>query len=480
MALDLSGFTTPSVDASAGLFKIAEGIKTQKKLNSVAAEKQIADENVLFKTLQGITDPKDYLSGSSFDPKITQGLHDIQTKGTQLIANNKGLSTAMLAAQLGQDISNISKYSSTAKTAKKMLDDGIAKFGKGYDKSALYSQAQKSIFLNPDGTEKKMEEVDLNQNPFELAIQNYPELVTTNEGLDEWLSKEKNNTNIKKIKTRDKGGKIIDKDIEMTSPVWSIPETDKNGIHTGKFVPAYDLAVDAGEQIVHKYTDQRGQEHESEVRLLPEETYNSIINNSPQTVNWVKGQIKLHAKEYQDATGNPFDWNSPHADVLARSILYDELKQRNPGSYKDVRQELQPKVTVKVSTGGTQTEKKTAYTSDKLHSALNEVTPSPEGFIDVTEFVPAYKYGNRALAFKKGLQYNPKTKRFLVTLDDKTKEEQSFDKVYSKIKTSNSDPDMTSFEAFETYKPKSIATKTADAVKGVIKKIKGSSQSFWK
>lgn len=343
MALDISGFVTPE-QSFKGLTDLGEIAAKNRAAAAKAAEENAANQAVMNKMILEFSDPKDYLSGSPYDPKIVEGFSNIQQEAIDLLQKNKGINATMLYSYLAPKVAKIAKYATIAKVSKKALDEGITKYGEnqGYDKSALYNQARNSVFFHDDGTQKDMDEVDLSINPFEYVIQNKPELVTTNKGIDEWLKGEPVNTQTVRAKTRDKSGVVRSTDVEITSPSWATLETDKEGVHNNKFIPQYELATESNQPIKHIWTDEKGQKHEDEVRILPYDTYKKIMSNSKATNDFVRGQVKLHLNEYETATGQKIDMNSPQAETLARAILYKELEGRSPGKARSGTVVMQP------------------------------------------------------------------------------------------------------------------------------------------
>ena len=342
MALDIQGFVTPE-QSFKGLTDVGEIFAKKKAAAAKAAEAAAANKEVMNKALLSMADPKDYLSGSPYDPNVVEGFNKLYKHGMELM-DIPGMTTSMLYAGLAPEVENVTKYATIAKVSKKGLDEGITKYGDnaGYDKAALYNKARNSVFFHDDGTPKEMDEIDLSINPYEETIQKYPELVTTNKGIDEWLKGEPVNTGIIRTKVRDKSGVTRSTDREITAPTWAEPEIDKEGVHTGRFIPKHEFATESNQLIKHVWTDESGKKHEDDVPILPQQTYNQIMANSKPTRDFVRGQVKLHLNEYENATGQKIDINSPQVETLAKAILYEELKGRSPGKYKDATVAMQP------------------------------------------------------------------------------------------------------------------------------------------
>lgn len=456
MPLDIKGFVTPEQDFSQ-LAKLGEQVAAQKKAEAKAAEEQKAAQGTMMTMLQSMTDPKDYLSGAPTDPQVVKGFSDIYQKGLNLISGTKGLNNNMLAMALAPDIAKLSQYGTVAKVIKKGLDEGISKFTEdsGYDKNALYDIAKKEIFFNDDGTPRDLNNIDVTTDPFAKVIQKHPELVTTSRGLDNWLKNQEKNTLSYDVTIGTKPGTVKKKKIEVSAPAWAMPEIDGKGKFTEKIIPKYEVATDDGEQIFHE-----GQP----VRLLPEATYNSIMNQSPAVANYIKGQALKYAKEYQDKTGQEINPQSDKFNLLARGILYDELKNRSAGTFKTIESQVattraEPKgITIGRydPTGGGQTSgvlwdemremQGTDFKGKKLIIKEGSVSsedgnPYSGNFMTKVENLPGnlsavMKAGNMAIDEDKKYVFNVKdgiiqsmeTPQGLVTRDDMVRMQEAYDK----------------------------------------------------
>jgi len=140
--------------------------------------------------------------------------------------------------------------------------------------------------------------------------------------------------------------------VKVTAPAGFVPEVDESGVATKRFVPQYENAFDNREPIIHEFDDGKGGKKKAQVRMVDRATFNRIMANSPSTADWVRGQVMKHIKEYKDANGNEIDINSPQSDMVARAILYDELKSRNVGSMEEIVETKAPQITNNIGNRG--------------------------------------------------------------------------------------------------------------------------------
>jgi hypothetical protein len=201
----------------------------------------------------------------------------------------------------------------------------------GYDKTRLQDLAMKRIFFNDDGTPKDMGNISISQSPVLDVVRDYPELVTTNKGIDEWLKNEKPSSNKVSVTKGSRPGKVTKSDIEITAPSWAIPETDDKGVFTGSVVPNYEIAKDGDDAI---YLNNQP------IRMVTNDIAQSILTNSPATADFIRGRVKSHLQEYKDKGGQPLSLNDPRIDMITRAELYKELQNRISKSYKNVTSDV--------------------------------------------------------------------------------------------------------------------------------------------
>lgn len=294
--------------------------------------------------LQNYLDPKDYLTGTAYDPVINTGLQHALEQGAALA--EQGANIPELITSLSPMMRQLTDYSTKARTINKQADDVIKTMKEsgmmGYDYSRLKDQALRSAFHNFDpktGQDiglRNIDEIDPSTNWVMKTLQEHPEQVTTAEGLDQYVKAYPQVKNSTDATTYTPTGTMTRNKVNMVGQGYLVPEVDNNGVVTG-LVPSYEHATDQGQPIQHEFVDANGQRVKAPVRLLDEGYFNEAVSHKG-VGDWLRGQVRQHLKEYSDKTGKPIDLNSVQAHQVARSILYDELKRRSPGSiqFQDV------------------------------------------------------------------------------------------------------------------------------------------------
>jgi len=349
MAIDLKGWgwVTPPQNYSA-VYNLSDNIRKEKQGEQERAEKMQAQNASMSKFLTNYLDPKDQLSGSPYDPVISKGFSDILQEGISLMNQNKGMTTDMLLMALSPKVGKLSEYAQKAKIIKQNIDKRIGEVGEnsGYDKAKLGQLAREVAFYDENGVLKPLETVDPSVDYVKETVAKRPYDVTTNRGIDEWMKNLDKNINTTDVVTVSPLGGRKRTKVKVTAPAGFIPEVDESGVATKKFVPQFENAFDYRNPIMHEFEDASGKKIEAQVRLLDRGLFNSIMSNSPATADWIRGQVMQHIKEYKDANGNQIDINSPQAEMVAKAILYDELKSRNAGSMEEIIETKAPQIKI--------------------------------------------------------------------------------------------------------------------------------------
>ena len=339
MAIDLKGWgwVTPPQNYNA-VYNLSDNIRKEKQGEQERAEKMQAQNASMSKFLTNYLDPKDQLSGSPYDPVISKGFSDILQEGISLMNQNKGMTTDMLLMALSPKVGKLSEYAQKAKIIKQNIDKRIGEIGEnsGYDKAKLGQLAREGAFYDENGVLRPLETVDPSVDYVKETVAKRPYDVTTNRGIDEWMKNLDKNINTTDVVTVSPLGGRKRTKVKVTAPAGFIPEVDESGVATKKFVPQFENAFDNGEPIIHEFEDASGKKTKAQVRLLDKGLFNRIMSNSPATADWIRGQVMQQGKEFKDANGKPVDINSPQAEMVARAILYDELKSRNAGSMEEL------------------------------------------------------------------------------------------------------------------------------------------------
>ena len=355
MAIDLKGWgwVTPPQNYNA-VYNLSDNIRKEKQGEQERAEKMQAQNASMSKFLTNYLDPKDQLSGSPYDPVISKGFSDILQEGISLMNQNKGMTTDMLLMALSPKVGKLSEYAQKAKIIKQNIDKRIGEIGEnsGYDKAKLGQLAREGAFYDENGVLKPLETVDPSVDYVKETVAKRPYDVTTNRGIDEWMTNLDKNINTTDVVTVSPLGGRKRTKVKVTAPAGFIPEVDESGVATKKFVPQFENAFDNGEPIIHEFEDASGKKTKAQVRLLDKGLFNRIMSNSPATADWIRGQVMQQGKEFKDANGKPVDINSPQAEMVARAILYDELKSRNAGSMEEIVETKAPQITNNIGNRG--------------------------------------------------------------------------------------------------------------------------------
>lgn len=307
--------------------------------------------------LQNYLDPKDYLSGTAYDPMILEGLQDAMQQGAKLAAAGADSPTLMMA--LGPMVNRLTTYSTNAKNINKQVDDSIkgmqADKQEGYNWQALKQEALQKAFFKTDEKGQHVLDPD-NANPsidwIGKAIEDSPEKVTTPEAFDFYAKNSQVNKSLHDITEMDSHGNPSRSKVHLTAQNYLSPEYDKKTGKVNDFVPIHDLATEKGDPLYHTFTDAKGNETKAQVRLLDEKLFDSL---RPGQINYVRGLVKQHINEYQNSTGEKISMDSPKAKLIARALAYDELNKptRKSTNIEYVQQEKLSPQQINLNVGGT-------------------------------------------------------------------------------------------------------------------------------
>jgi len=349
MAIDLKGWgwVTPPQNYNA-VYSLSDNIRKEKQGEQERAEKMQAQNASMSKFLTNYLDPKDHLSGSPYDPVITKGFSDILQEGISLMNQNKGMTTDMLLMALSPKVGKLAEYAQKAKVIKQNIDKRIGEVGEnsGYDKAKLGQLAREGAFYDENGVLKPLETVDPSIDYVKETVAKRPYDVTTNKVIDDWVKGIDKNVQTTDIVTISPTGGRKRTKVKVTAPTGFVPDVDESGVATKRFVPQYENAFDNGKPIMHEFEDASGKKTKAQVRLLDRGIYNRVLGEKSGAADWVRGQVMLHIKEYKDANGNEIDINSPQSEMVARAILYDELKSRNAGSMEEIIETKAPQIKI--------------------------------------------------------------------------------------------------------------------------------------
>jgi hypothetical protein len=344
MALDLRGFVGEQ-NQWAGLYHGADQLEKRKLRADQLAMQQQARRSSTSKFLESYLDPKELLTGTTYDPMILKGLQSAMQQGSQLI--NAGADESMLMMALGPMVNKLSTYSANAKNVNRQIDErikGMRDSGlTGYNYANLRDEALRNAFytkgadgqlqLNPDG-------IDLSQDYVQKAIHDNPLAVTTEDVFDEFSKKSDKFETLADVTTYTPTGGKTKSRAQLIAADYMVPEVDSHGVTTG-FVPKHQIATDQGNPLVHAF-QQDGKTVNAPIRLLDEEFYNKGMK--PAMQDRIRGMVQQRLQEYTQRTGKQVDIDSPQAKDLGRAFAYDMLNvaSRKGGSIRHVENKNQP------------------------------------------------------------------------------------------------------------------------------------------
>jgi len=330
MAVDVSRFVTPEQDF-AGIYKVTDTLDTQKQRQLAQAEQERKDDEAKrgktaasMRFFTNYLDPKDRYTGTYYDPKMNEYLGEALSQAYELAG--KGAGEAEILTAISPLVNKANDYQQKAKVYsenKKQLLSSL-KGQKGYNTEALSNLLDKELFEGADID--KVDPFDL-VNPLNRIFEKYGDQITNDEAIDDLvkgLPKSKITTDV--VTYNSLGGRQRSKAM-VDMPNLFIQE-EEDGV--SKFVPKYDKATDAGEDIVADFVNEKGQTVKAPVRLLEEGVFNDIINSNPAVKHRVESLVNraIQSGKYTDETGKPITLDSPQARNLGRALMYDMLKQK--------------------------------------------------------------------------------------------------------------------------------------------------------
>lgn len=345
MALSAGEFVLPSFggDPSQGLSNLTNRLYMRQMGQQRLALQQEAKRQQSGQFLERFLDPKQYLSGTAYDPMIVSSINEALQKGAQMAEQGADIPTMLMG--LGQYTSRINDYSNKAKLINKQVDDAIAKIRetspKGFDFAAVKDLALKKAFHKIDpktgqdtGLQEDISKVDPNQNYALQTIADHPDLVTNDDAIDDFA---KQSERVKTLvdKQRYTGTGTLNREkLVMSGQNWLEPDYDEKTGKIKELVPRYEHATDGGAPILHTFTDAKGNETEAPVRLLDQQVFDDFANRKG-IGDRLRGEVMKHLKEYHSPDGQELTLDSPQAHLVARAIAYDMLKNRRGGGVED-------------------------------------------------------------------------------------------------------------------------------------------------
>jgi len=330
MAIDVRGLTNEYPEWG-GLYKMADNLERRKLRQDQLAVQQQGKRGAAGTFLQNYLDPKDYMSGTAYDPMILQGLQEAMQSGAQLAMAGADTPTLMMA--LGPMVNRLSKYSTTAKTVNKQIDDAIAGMKadkqEGYNWAALKDQALRQAFYKTDEQGQSvldLDRADPTVNWVTKAIEEHPDKVTTPEAFDVYAKGAPMNKSLRDITTYDQFGNADKSKAHLIAQNYLVPEMDEKTGRVMDFVPKYQVATNEQQPLLHNFMDATGKPVKAPVRLLDEGIFDSLPSGA---INYLRGQVKNVLREHERATGEKISIDSPQAKKLAQAFAYNEFNLPN-------------------------------------------------------------------------------------------------------------------------------------------------------
>jgi hypothetical protein len=335
--MDLQGFSTPQQQYE-GLYRISDDMRQdsyRKEQQAYQREQAVANRrDANDKYFTNLLNPKDYLTGTHYDPNTIQLLQEATRKAYDLSA--KGADMNAITMAIGPLVSKVADYSSKAKMYQDQKKQILEKFKgvKGYDMDAMNRLLDEETFyrVNPQTGQRELDVDNADaslRTPLQKILSSRLHEVTTNEGFMDWAKDMPMEEYDDNVLTTDPKGNKTRAQLRTKRSGWEVAESDGKGGY--RFVPRYEEATDGGAPLQHDFTGPDGKPVKATVRLLDKNIFQNLLASKPGAADYIKGQVARHIGEYKDENGNPIDLSHPKAEMVARAIAYDYLKPLTRG-----------------------------------------------------------------------------------------------------------------------------------------------------
>jgi hypothetical protein len=346
MALDLQGFTTPE-QSFAGLFHLAHDLRDDKARKEREAQQSRAMKATSGKFLADYLDPKDFLTGTNYDPLRTQRVADLMEEGMSLINKDGVTENSMLMAALAPKVNKLIQEGEVIKAAesqrKQAMD--LLKDKKGINKQKFNDAFKDYVFYETDENgQKKLKDIsqlDPSKNYADEVLRTQDVYDAT--GFDDWIQKSGKEVREKDVKLTDEKGGMKQTKIAYTSPQMIKPEVDERGVFTGEFVPEYENLYRDGKPVVDIFNGKKGI-----VRGISKDVWDFGM------IPGAKAFALQEARNDAKRLGIPV--SDPRVEDHARAIAYDITKAsaKQHSTFREVVAEKMapaPKYNINVNTG---------------------------------------------------------------------------------------------------------------------------------
>jgi hypothetical protein len=348
MALDLRGFVTEE-QTFPGLYKATDTLERrgyrQDQLNLQREGKKNAAGNFLNNYL----DQKDFLTGTNYDPELVRQLQETMQEGAKLASQGADTPTIMMA--LGPKVKRLHEYSTKAKLIDKTIKDSASKLKmyKGYNTEALTDEAKRLAFYDEKGKLKDISTIDPDQDWLTETVRLHPEKVTSGAGFDDFVAKTPMAESSKEVQTMFGGVKKNVK-YDARTPFWmdiakdekGEVTTDVNGNPIGLDVMGTTLTGDDGKAMINPETNKP-------YKVVDQNVFSAIMQHNPDVADYVRGQVNQNFRDI-GAEKIPEE-GSPQWEMMARSVVYDELKTRDKSFFKTRDTETKSAPVTKIELG---------------------------------------------------------------------------------------------------------------------------------
>lgn len=302
MAVDVHNFVIPE-NSFDGLHRAANSIERKGERERDYLQRQVSRRASTASFLSNYLSPKDHLTGTNYDPQIVQGFDDLLQEGTKLAT--QGADSNMIMMALSPRVAKLNQYSTTAKLVSQRIKDQLSQIpaNAGYNKGKLEEVARKTAFYDDKGELKDITSIDPNTDWLTETIKLYPDQVTDDKAIDEFVKTSPKFTNTQSVKRINSRGGYEMKKAKVTAPSWATVDSD------GEIVPRYDVAMEGGKP--HTYNFKTGKGTEADIRLMNEKDFDSLMGSNPGIADWVRGQVMK--------AGSGANMNTPQAKKRSKS-----------------------------------------------------------------------------------------------------------------------------------------------------------------
>lgn len=348
MALDLQGYSAP-VNQFEGLYRLSDTLGEQQRNKEATQQREQARRASLGGFLTDYLDPKNFMTGTVYDPYISDRIGSIMQKGVEL-ANMQGMDSNMLLGAISGEVNKLVTEANTIKTIDQQRKEAEKILGstKGIDLQKFNNRFKEHVYFETDANGQKqlkdISQIRPDQDWADEVVRTQP--IYNNTGFDEFVSKSGKQTKVEGAKIKDSKGALRQTNLEMTHPSFMQPEVDEKGVFTETFVPKYKIAVDQQKPIIAEFLTEEGRTVPAAIRVVDDEVWTALNPSA-------KAFAVQEARRFAQAKGIPA--SDPKVEMFAKALAYDELKSsgKQYSTFKEnTIQQAAPAPRVTVNVGG--------------------------------------------------------------------------------------------------------------------------------